>query len=294
MIKNVAVFNDLSGFGKCSLTAAIPVISVLGSTPHPIATEVLTGQGGYPVFYSRDLTDMLPEYIKAWKANNASFEAIYSGYLTGVKQIEYVFEFIQEFKKKDTFILIDPIMGDNGKVYRIFSNELLNQMRELTREAHLITPNLTEACLLAGVDYNEIVTIKDSTELIERVKNIGHNIRNTAKVKQDVIITGIKHKQEDRAFIYNVAITEQGCEYYRSHLFERSFSGTGDLFASAMCGLKLAGHSTIEGMNIASDFLYHSIADTMNSNTLGNDGVEFETHLTELLRGVGKDERRNK
>ena len=287
MTKNVAVFNDLSGFGRCSLTAAIPVISVLGATVHPIVTEVLTGQGGYPILYSRDLTDMLPKYIKAWKANGAQFDAIYSGYLTGASQIDYVFEFIKEFKKEDTFILIDPVMGDNGEVYRMFSKDLLVKMKSLTRNANLITPNLTEACLLADVDYNSIIEITDVDKLIDEVKKIGSILRDSAIMKQDVIITGVRTKQEDNAFIYNVAITDEGDECYCSHMFDRSFSGTGDLFSSAMCGLKLAGNSTISSMKIATNFLYHSIADTMNSNTPGNDGVEFETHLKELILNEG-------
>jgi pyridoxal/pyridoxine/pyridoxamine kinase len=180
LAKNVAVFNDISGYGKCSLTAAIPVLSVLGSTPHPIVTEVLTGQGGYAVRYSRDLTDMLPEYIKAWKDNKATFEAIYSGYLTGDKQIDYVLEFIDEFAKEDTFVLIDPVMGDNGKVYKTFSKELLCKMRELTKRAHLITPNITEACLLAGIDYDEICNIIDAQELVGIIES-GINDNNIDK-----------------------------------------------------------------------------------------------------------------
>ena len=286
LAKNVAVFNDISGYGKCSLTAAIPVLSVLGSTPHPIVTEVLTGQGGYAVRYSRDLTDMLPEYIKAWKDNKATFEAIYSGYLTGDKQIDYVLEFIDEFAKEDTFVLIDPVMGDNGKVYKTFSKELLCKMRELTKRAHLITPNITEACLLAGIDYDEICNIIDAQELVSKVYEIGRTLRESAIVDQEAIITGVKCMYNYRPYIYNIAITKDGCNYYRSHFFERSFSGTGDLFASAMCGLKLTGIDTIKSMEIAGEFLYHSIADTMNSNSIEKEGVEFENHLASLVKYV--------
>ena len=286
MAKNIAVFNDISGFGKCSLTAAIPVLSVLGATPHPIVTEVLTGQGGYAVRYSRDLTDMLPEYIKAWKENNATFEAIYSGYLTGDKQIDYVHEFIDEFGGEDTFVLIDPVMGDNGKVYSIFSEELLCKMRKLTKRAHLITPNITEVCLLAGIDYNELCNIVEANELINRVYEIGKMLRENALVEQDVVVTGVKCLYNGRPYIYNVAITKDGCDYYRSHFFERSFSGTGDLFASAMCGLKLTGLDTIKSMEVAGEFLYHSIADTMNSNCIEKEGVEFEKHLISLVKKV--------
>ncbi|MBQ8044667.1 MAG: pyridoxamine kinase [Clostridia bacterium] len=293
MIKKVAVFNDLSGFGKCSLTAAIPVLSALGVSPHPVPTAVLTGQGGYPVFYCKDMTDMLGKYIKAWKANDAKFDAIYSGYLTGPRQIDYVLEFIKEFKKENTFLLVDPVMGDNGRVYSIFSEELLDKMKLLVADADLITPNLTEACLLAGEQYEDVVSVKDSDKLIDKVITIGDRIRSKSNVKQDVIITGVRTKEEDSMYIYNVGITNEGNFKIGSHMFNKSFSGTGDIFSSTMCGLKLNDVSTSESMNIANEFLYHSIADTMNDKVSGNDGIYFEKHLYKLIKERCDYERNN-
>lgn len=293
MIKKVAVFNDLSGFGKCSLTAAIPVLSALGVTPHPVPTAVLTGQGGYPVFYCRDLTDMLKDYTKAWKANGAKFDAIYSGYLTCPNQIDCVLDFIDEFKKDNTFLVVDPVMGDNGRVYRIFSEELLEKMQCLVKDASLITPNLTEACLLAGEKYEDIIAIEDPEELIQRVCNIGEKIRNNAYVEQDVVITGVRTKEEDSMYIYNVGITKVGNIKVGSHMFDKSFSGTGDIFSSALCGLKLNNYTIFESMNIANDFLYHSIADTMNDKVSGNDGIYFEKHLIKLMKARCDYERKS-
>uniref|UniRef100_UPI004057198A pyridoxamine kinase n=1 Tax=Agathobacter sp. TaxID=2021311 RepID=UPI004057198A len=284
MTKKVAVFNDLSGFGRCSLTAAIPVLAVLGIQCNPVPTMVLTGQGGYPVSFRRDLTDMLDNYTKAWKENKAVFDGIYTGYLTGPAQIASVFGFLQKFRKSDTFLLVDPVMGDNGKTYAIYSEELLSSMKALSRQANLITPNLTEACLLSDVPFADVFSITDKDMLLKKTQEIAGLLRRRADVKQDVIITGVKVMEGTRRFIYNVALTQEGISYFSSHLFDKSFSGTGDLFSSTMCGLRLNGYSTKEALKIAGNFLYHSISDTMNENIDGNDGIAFERHLGELIQ----------
>ena len=283
MTKKVAVFNDLSGFGRCSLTATIPVLATLGIQCNPIPTMVLTGQGGYAVSFRKDLTDMLDNYTKAWKENHAVFDGIYTGYLTGAEQIGSVFAFLEEFRKKDTFLLVDPVMGDNAKTYKIYSKELLASMKTLSKQANLITPNLTEACLLSDVPFEEVFSITEKEKLLEKVANLATILRKNATVKQDVIITGVKVIEGTCQFVYNVALTDEGISYFSSHLFDKSFSGTGDLFSSTMCGLRLNGYDTKEALKIAGNFLYHSISDTMNENTDGNDGIEFEKHLHELF-----------
>ena len=131
-MKKAAVIHDLSGFGKCSLTAAIPVLSALGVQCCPVATAVLTGQTGYPCYHCTDLTAMLPDYIDAWGKNNAHFDAIYSGFLTGAEQISQVLDFIRQFREEHTLLLVDPVMGDDGNAYPFFTPGLLNGMKELT------------------------------------------------------------------------------------------------------------------------------------------------------------------
>lgn len=283
MTKKVAVFNDLSGFGKCSLTAAIPVLSVLGVQCNPIPTMVLTGQGGFKVSFRKDLTDMLRDYTYAWRKNGAYFNGIYSGYMTCPEQIDHVFDFLKVFRKKNTFLLVDPVMGDNGHTYKIYSKELLDGMKELSCEANLITPNLTEACLLSDTPFEEVFYLFSKKELLEKVSQIAYKLREASVVKQDVIITGVKVQEDNNWFIYNVALTPKGIFLYSSEWFNQSFSGTGDLFASAMCGLRMNGYSTEDAVKIAGDFLHHSISDTINDYTDGNDGVAFEKHLKELI-----------
>lgn len=287
-MKKVAVINDLSGFGKCSLTAAIPVLSAMGVQCCPLPTAVLTGQTGYKYYHCLDLTDMVPNYIDAWKKNDVTFDAIYTGYVTGNEQLTKIFQFVDEFRTDKTYFVVDPVMGDDGRVYSMFNEQLLEGMKVLSRKANLITPNLTEACLLSDSDVQRVICLGKKADLLPVAEEIGHNLRALAKeengVEQDVVITGIKCR--DDAFVYNLAVTANGVELSKSHFFDVSFSGTGDLFASVMTGAKMRGLSTKSAMDLAGKFIYHSIADTMNEELEPMAGVHFEEYLIELIKGV--------
>lgn len=283
-MKKIAVINDLSGFGKCSLTAAIPVISALGIQCCPLATAVLTGQTGYDYYHCKDLTDMIPLYTDAWSQNKVKFDAIYSGYMMGQKQIKHVMDFLKIFHNENTFLLVDPIMGDDGMKYDIFSQELLEGMKELSRSAQMITPNLTEACLLIGRNTDFINEDHDRNYLLKTAEEIAYCLRESALTDQEVVITGIKCHDHSTPFIYNLAATSEGVVTSKSHFFNRSFSGTGDLFASVMCGCRVNGLKTADSMKIAGRFLYHSIADTMNDEISVHDGVNFEKYLGVLIQ----------
>ncbi len=283
-MKKVALINDLSGFGRCSLTAAIPVISALGVTCNPVTTAVLTGQSGYEHFYCKDMTDMIPKYIDAWKKNNVYFDGIYSGYLTGANQIDYVNDFLDEFLLENTFLLVDPVMGDNGEGYKMFSDQLLEKMRSLVKRAKLITPNFTEACMLADVDYHKLNGIEDKDKLFEQIEYIAKAIKTMANDELEIIVTGIRVSKADGQYIYNYALTNEGNYKVCTSSVDKSFSGTGDLFASTVCGLKMNGMSTRKAMEIATRFIYKSIADTANENIPGTDGINFEGNLYWLMK----------
>lgn len=284
MIKKVAVFNDLSGFGKCSLTAAIPVLSVLGIQCNPIPTMVLTGQCGYPISFRKDMTDILPNYTKAWKENGFEFDGIYTGYMTCAEQIAHASEFIDVFRKEDTFLLVDPVMGDNGRTYKIFSKEFLASMKKLSRKANLITPNITEACLLSDTLFSEVLYLFYKEEMLEKVSEIAMKLQKEAEVPQDVIITGVKVMEDGEWNVYNVVLTQKGISLFQNKWLDKNFSGTGDLFTSAMCGLKMNGYSTEEAAGIAGEFIHKSVFEAVEDGTEGNDGVAFEKHLSELIK----------
>lgn len=282
-MKNIAVFNDLSGYGRCSLTAAIPVLSVLGCCCHPIATAVLTGQSGYEHYYCKDLTEMLPEYEKNWKKNKVTLDAIYSGYMTSPRQFDAVNSFITNFRSNNSYLLVDPIMGDHGKPFSIFSEELLKNMRSLCKQADIITPNLTEACLLLGISPDQILTISNLDLLLNKVSDLALKLQERSENCSDIVITGILPYRQLSPYIYTVAASKNQISIHHFDFYNKSYSGTGDLFASTLCGLKLKGLSLNAGIQIAGTFLSHSIADTIKENTAGTDGVHFESHLRELF-----------
>lgn len=284
-MKKAAVINDLSGFGKCSLTAALPILSSLGVQCCPLATAVLTGQTGYSYYHCTDLTDMMPKYTDAWTKNQIQFDAIYSGYMTDRTQITYLLDFLQQFRKADTMLLVDPVMGDDGRVYGMYSPELLAGMKELSRKADLITPNLTEACLLADIPIEKVTTYTDSDSFLSFAGETAIRLRELAGFDQDVVITGIKCRNEASPCIYNIAATSRGIYQNHSRFFDRSFSGTGDIFASILCGCRLNGMSTEDAIDLAVRFLSLSIADTMEENIPSNDGVNFEKFLITLIKG---------
>ena len=147
-MKKIAVLNDLSGMGKCSLTAAIPVISVMGVQACPLPTAILSAQTGFPSYYCDDYTDRMDKFMDEWQKMDFHPDGIYTGFLADAAQADKAVDFIQRFKKKETKVLVDPVMGDDGEEYPIYTEELCEKMRMLVREAAVITPNITEAVLL--------------------------------------------------------------------------------------------------------------------------------------------------
>ena len=175
-MKKIAFINDLCGFGRCSLTAAIPVISTMGMEACPLPTALLSAQTGFPSYYCDDYTDRMNHFTDEWSKMNVSFDGIYSGYLANPNQIAQVKYFLDRFQKEDTLYLVDPVMGDHGQKYPFFTEELLHGMRELTSRATVITPNLTEACLLAGVSYDDLYAHRYEDDYLLRIQDVAFDL----------------------------------------------------------------------------------------------------------------------
>ena len=282
-MKKIALINDLSGFGKCSLTAAIPVISVMGMQACPLPTAILSAQTGFQNYYCDDFTDRMDLVINHWSEIGETFDGIASGYLASPKQMEKVLQFLERFKEKHTIYLVDPILGDNGKCIKIFSKELLQGMKQLTLQADVITPNLTELCLLTGIEYENVVSHQKDVDYLKRIEDICGKLLSKEKTEQTIIVTGIIRTKEEGEFVGNLAVSKEGNCYMETPYTGKSFSGTGDLFSSVICGSFVKGYSVKESMEKATGFLQEAIEEATKEGIPSNHGVHFEKYLSRLL-----------
>lgn len=282
-MKRVALINDLSGFGKCSLTAAIPVVSVMGLQACPLPTAILTAQTGFGDFFCDDFTDRMEHFTEQWKKMEVSFEGIYSGYLAGTSQIEKVMHFLEQFQGKDTLYLADPVMGDRGKFYSMVNHDFLEGMRTLSQMADVITPNLTELCFLAGEDYEAVNAYRQREDYIDRIKNLCERVSAKAKRTQTVVVTGILREKEETEYVGNLVVEKEQWYYQETPYTGISYSGTGDLFASVICASLVKGLSMPEAVKKATYFLQDAIEDATKEKIPRNHGVNFEKYLARLL-----------
>lgn len=283
-MKKIALINDLSGFGKCSLTAAIPVISVLGVQACPLPTAILSAQTGFPSYYCDDYTDKMNYFADEWKKMNVTFDGIYSGYLGSAAQMHNVLHFLEQFQTKDTLYLADPVMGDNGRKIHIFTDELLECMKELTKRASVITPNLTELCLLADVNYEKLISHSAEKDYLKRIEEVGYSLLSKAQNTQTILITGVLRSSGEQAYIGNLAISNKEAFYLESDFTGMSFSGTGDLFASVIAGSLIQGLSIQDAVKKATRFLQPAIEEASREKIERNHGVHFEKYLNLLLK----------
>lgn len=282
-MKRVALINDLSGFGKCSLTAAIPVISVMGMQACPLPTAVLSAQTEFENYYLDDYTDKMDFIIENWISLGVSFDGIYSGYAANAKQLEKILHFLDAFQGEDSFYLADPVMGDGGMKYDTFSEELLSGMKELTLKANVITPNLTELCLLADEDYAELISHRQEADYLKRIQNLCEKLLDKAHVPQSVVVTGIIRGENNSEYVGNLAVSASDSFYVETPYTGKHFSGTGDLFASILCGSLVKGLPLKEAIKKATYFLQTAIEEAGRENLPENHGVPFEKYLSELL-----------
>lgn len=285
-MKKIAVLNDLSGMGKCSLTAAIPVISVMGIQACPLPTAVLSAQTGFPSYYCDDYTDRMDAIMEEWKKMDFYPDGIYTGFLADARQADKAVEFIEQFAKEDTKILIDPVMGDNGEEYPIYTEALCEKMRFLVRRATVITPNLTEALLLlygaqrAHVLWKEL-SLMDEERLLKFTESTGKEL--SKEFDTEVVITGIDlPARENHQEMGNLICQDGNTTWVTAAKEGGSYSGTGDLFASVLSAGMVKGMDTVDSVRKAVKFLSKGIHDAVLEGTDRNEGICFERYLSEL------------
>lgn len=276
-MKRILTIQDISCVGKCSLTVALPIISACGVETAVLPTAVLSNHTAFKGFTFRDLTEDLLGIADKWQDEKITFDGIYTGYLGSKQQIEIVSEFFKRFKTDKSIFIVDPAMADNGKLYKGFDTDFAGKMATLCSQADVIVPNLTEVAFMLNIPYVE----KGYTE--DYVKNL--LVRLTDLGTTTAIITGISFENDKLgAYGYN-SKTKEFFSYYREYL-PVSFHGTGDVFASALCGAVSNGKSIKESTEIAVDYTVECMKETIKNTDHNWYGVDFESALYYLIKRV--------
>lgn len=267
----IAAIHDLSCFGRCSLTIALPVLSAMGCQCCPLPTALLSAHTGFPGNTFLDLTVEMGRIADHWAAMDLQFDAIYSGFLGSADQVDTVARFFDTFKKSDTAVIVDPVMGDHGTAYRTCTPELCRGMRVLAENSDVITPNLTEAALLLDRPYEEIRQA-DAYEVVRRLSLGG---------RRSVVLTGYSSEPgQTRALCFDRDSGES--KAVQTPREPQDFSGTGDLFASVLAGGVAKGVPLFQAAQAAADFVRDCIARTLAEGLTEQDGVDFEPLLGQL------------
>lgn len=271
--KRIALINDVTGFGRCSVAVELPIISALKIQVCPLPTALLSVHTGFPDYFMDDFTDRMEVYIDSWRKNNLTFDAIATGFLGSAAQIEIVRRFIKDFP---AVVIIDPVMGDHGKIYKSYTKEMCRRMRKLLEFADLVTPNLTEACELLGVPYPSEGVISDS-ELATMAANIANKTRGGR-----VIITGVTLDIDDGSNIANFIFDRGQINIVTSRRLGGDRSGTGDAFFAVAAASWLNGETLLDATRKAADFITKCIAYAEKLNLPWNWGLPFEEFLTDI------------
>jgi len=276
--KRVAAIHDISGFGKCSLTVALPILSAAGIEAAALPTAVLsTHTGGISGFTYRDLTADIRPFTEHWRSLNLHFDAVYSGFLGSFEQLDLVGEFFDTFKTDDNIILVDPVMADNGEMYKIFTPEFAAGMAKLCRKADIIVPNITEASFLLGESYREGPYTRSFIEnLLKKLAQIGVD---------KVVLTGVFFDEKELgAATYDKATGT--VDYVLAPRIPGYFHGTGDVFGSALLSALLNDFSLPESAGIAVRYTTESIRRTFEAKTDIRFGVDFERSIPGFLKDL--------
>lgn len=271
MQKKIAIINDISGYGRCAVTVALPIISTLKVQCCPVPTSIFSNHTGYPSFYLDDYTEKMQPYINEWKKLGLKFEGIETGFLGSKEQMEIVIGFLRDFRKEGTVVVVDPIMGDNGKTYSTYTKPMCEEMKRLVGFADIITPNMTEACILTDTVYHEDKwRMKEIEALARKLGQMG---------PRKVVITGIP--QGD--FIANYCYDQDGeSKLLRTLKVGTQRCGTGDIFAAIITADAVNGVPFWQSVKKASNFIKKCIRKSIEMEIPLTDGVCFEELLGTL------------
>ena len=273
-VRRIAAVHDLSGVGRVSLTVVIPILSTMGCDVCPLPTAILSNHTQYENFTFLDLTDEMPAIIDHWEKLGVDFEAIYTGYLGSPRQIRIVADFIERFRTPDTLVVVDPVLGDNGRLYNKITDEMVSEMRTLAARADVLTPNLTELFALLNEPFRSECTGDELKAAITELTNSGPDT---------VIITGVPVQGKPNLTSVIARSRTDGrtwkvtCPYLPAH-----YPGTGDVFTSVITGSLLQGDSLPIALDRAAQFILQGIRATFGYQTDNREGILLERVLQNL------------
>ena len=269
--KRIALINDVTGYSRCSIAAQLPIISAMAIECVFVPTAILSINTYHPGYFFDDYTDRMNDYIATYKNINLEFDGIVTGFLGSAKQIDIVIDFIKNFKLENTFVLIDPVMGDHGKLYPTYTLEMQEKMRELIPYASIMTPNLTELCALLNLDYpHEIPSFEELFNMCDLLAKKG---------PEKIVVTGICINEEIINFLY-----EKGKDYriIKVKKIGEDRSGTGDVISGVIAGKYLLNHDFYQSVKDAADFASKCISYSQKIGAHNHLGLCFEPCLKEL------------
>ena len=272
MNKKVLTMQDISCYGQCSITVALPILSAWGYETAILPSAILsTHTSGFKNFTVHDLSNEIPKIISHWKDEQIKFDAFYVGYLGDVSHVDLVIQIKNELLKQNAEFILDPVMGDNGKLYPAFNERYVKSIRRLIKEADIILPNLTEACFLTDTKYREDYDEDYIKEIVNKLVQLG---------AKKIVLTGIAYEKEMTG-----VVVFDGNEYHHfiHQKIDKSYHGTGDVYASTFLGAYLGHHDLMRSAITAADFVVEAIKNTM-SDPNHNYGVKFEPLLVEFIK----------
>lgn len=283
-LKRTAAIHDISCAGRCSLTVALPIISAAGIETSIIPTAVLsTHTGGFEDYTYRDLTDDMLPIAEHWAKTGIHFDAVYSGFLGSIRQVEIVLKMIDLLKSEDTLVIVDPVAADNGKLYTGFDMSFPAEMKKLCAGADIIVPNITEAVFLLGEEYREgPYTVEYINSLLVRLADIGPS---------KIILTGVSFDEKNIGAACYDSDTGKSDFIFRERI-EGFYPGTGDVFASVLTASLLSDLSVSESVETAIDFTVSGIKRTRDAGTDPRFGILFESDLSGLADKIKNNRNR--
>ena len=277
-MKRIMTIQDISCVGKCSLTVALPIISAAGVEAGVLPTAVLSTHTMFSKYTFCDLTSEITPIADTFKELDIGFDAIYTGYLGSFEQLGLVEKFIDDFKKGETVVLIDPVMADNGVLYKGFTEKFAAAMAKLCAKADIVVPNITEASFMLGVPYNPKYDEAYIRDLLKKLTGLGC---------PKAALTGISFESDKIGVYYYDSTTDKYFSYFNEKL-PVSFHGTGDIYASSALGAMMRGISTEDSLAIAVDYTLECMKQTLNDKNHRFYGVNFERALPHYISLIEK------